>query len=198
MDFKNSEKYEIKILIEGNFSSGKSSILCRYIDNQFTNFLNGNDFKTKIIEYNQKSFNIQVWDISYRGCRPFPFISKNKYKGYSGFVVCYDGNTEYFSYIQKLFSEIKTIDENIPIVLALNKCDIVNKDDYNDAILLAEDNQIKYMYCSAKTSEGVDELLSMLIFDIISENGYWVKSEVESMKQKIKNELNKPKISSCF
>ena len=54
-----------KFLLIGDSGIGKTSLLCRFSDNEFlTNFIPtiGVDFKIKTIELNGKTIKLQLWD----------------------------------------------------------------------------------------------------------------------------------------
>ena len=57
--------YSIKLLLIGSSSVGKSCMLMKYVDKKFTsNFFNtiGVDFKMKMININDKSVQLKIWD----------------------------------------------------------------------------------------------------------------------------------------
>ena len=59
------QDYFIKLLLLGDTGVGKSSLLMRYADGEFTPNLVGTagiDHKIKNIEHLQKSIKIQIWD----------------------------------------------------------------------------------------------------------------------------------------
>jgi GTPase SAR1 family protein len=63
--FKNEEK-NFKILVVGNSSTGKSSIIERYVNNNFkSNYIStiGVDFSVKTIILNNIKINLQIWGI---------------------------------------------------------------------------------------------------------------------------------------
>jgi len=65
MSLKQDYDFLFKLLLIGNSSVGKSSILLRFSDNIFSdNFLPtiGVDFKIRTFELNNKSVKMQIWD----------------------------------------------------------------------------------------------------------------------------------------
>ena len=63
--FSNDYDYLFKLLLIGDSGVGKSSVLSRFSDNEFSNaFIStiGVDFKIKQIDVNNKQAKLQIWD----------------------------------------------------------------------------------------------------------------------------------------
>ena len=93
--YKSNKYYEYddlyKLLIIGNSAVGKSCMLMRFSENQFTeNFYNtvGVDFKLKEIELKGKTVRLQIWDTA--GQDKFRTITTSYYKGAHGIMIVYD------------------------------------------------------------------------------------------------------------
>ena len=186
----------IKILIDGTISSGKTSLLIRYTENHFNNPLKNSVSKTKKIEVNKILYNLFIFDQIYNIPGPTPLPKKYLYARYSGIIMTFDVKNESFSEFEKMIY-LMTLETEIPIIFALNKCDLFKKEDLKDIIRFAENKFIKYVCCSAKTGEGVDELFYTLISEIISPNGYWAKIEEQDIRKNLINEFSKQN-NSCF
>ena len=81
----------LKILIIGNSGVGKSCMLMRYVENNFTTaFYNtiGVDFKMKNVEIDGRKVRMQVWDTA--GQDRFRTITSTYYKGAHGIMLVYD------------------------------------------------------------------------------------------------------------
>lgn len=88
-----SDKYDFvfKILLIGNSSVGKSSLLLRFSDNIFhETFLPtiGVDFKIRTIEQAGSIIKLQMWDTA--GQEKFRTITSAYYKGAQGIVLVFD------------------------------------------------------------------------------------------------------------
>ena len=70
---------------------GKSSLLVRFADNQFSgNYITtiGVDFKIRTIELNGERVKLQIWDTA--GQERFRTITSTYYRGTHGVIVVYD------------------------------------------------------------------------------------------------------------
>ena len=83
--------YLFKLLLIGNSSVGKSSLLFRFCENVWDdNFVPtiGVDFKLKTLEVNGKKVKLQIWDTA--GQERFKNITSSYYRGGNGVLVVYD------------------------------------------------------------------------------------------------------------
>lgn len=81
----------IKVVVIGNASVGKSSIMIRFADNSFNEFyVNtiGVDFRFKTIEARSKKVKLQIWDTA--GQEKFRAISNTYYRGSDAILLVYD------------------------------------------------------------------------------------------------------------
>ena len=127
--FSNNE-HLLKILLIGNSGVGKSCLLMRYVENNFTtNFFNtiGVDFKMKTIPIADKEVKLQIWDTA--GQERFRTITCNYYRGAHGVVIVYDiTDRESFESVKNWMVEIeKYAQENVNKLLIGNKCDLTAK-----------------------------------------------------------------------
>ena len=88
-----SRKYDhlVKLLLIGDSGVGKSCILLRYCDNEFTtSFITtiGIDFKVKTVEVSGKRLKLQIWDTA--GQERFKTICTAYYRGAQGIFLTYD------------------------------------------------------------------------------------------------------------
>lgn len=83
--------YLLKLVIIGNSSVGKSSVLLRFSDDQFSDsYLTtiGVDFRFKTLTIDGKKVKLQIWDTA--GQERFRTITNAYYKGADGIVMVYD------------------------------------------------------------------------------------------------------------
>jgi small GTP-binding protein len=81
----------IKVVVIGNASVGKSSIMIRFADNSFNEFyVNtiGVDFRFKTIEARSRKVKLQIWDTA--GQEKFRAISNTYYRGSDAILMVYD------------------------------------------------------------------------------------------------------------
>lgn len=82
----------VKILILGESSVGKSSLLTQYVDHKFTDNHTptiGVEYKQKIIELKDKSLiKVQIWDTA--GTERFRTITPVYYRNVDGVLLVYD------------------------------------------------------------------------------------------------------------
>jgi len=83
--------YLFKLVIVGNSSVGKSSLLLRYADDMFNEtYLTtiGVDFKFRTINIDGKKVKMQIWDTA--GQERFRTITSAYYKGADAIILVYD------------------------------------------------------------------------------------------------------------
>jgi len=117
----------VKILLLGDSGVGKSAIMLRFTEDRFTEDLMstiGLDFKMKMIEIDNKTVNIQIWDTA--GQEKFKTITKTYYRGASGYIIVYDvTNRNSFDHVSTWVDEINDHGNNDMIkILVGNKCDL--------------------------------------------------------------------------
>ena len=170
------ENYDekIKIMLLGDSSVGKTSIIKRYCKNQYSNsfistigvdfetkYINI-DFKTKYIKIGEYSVKVLIWDTA--GQEKFRNIAKQYYKGANGVLLIYDvTNKKSFERIAYWMNELKDNNQinEIDICLVGNKIDLEGRViTREEGEKFALDNDIKYFEVSAKTSEGIEELFT--------------------------------------
>ena len=160
--FKYSESL-FKILLLGDSGVGKSSIIIRYIENNFSNNLMnsiGVDFKLKNIEVDSKKIKLQIWDTA--GQERFKTITTSYYKGAHAILIVFDiTDRDSFDHVKNWMADIdKFAKEGVLRILVGNKCDLVNnrKIGMEEAKEIANKYGIKYIETSAKDTINIDDL----------------------------------------
>jgi len=158
-------EYSFKIIIIGPAAVGKSSLIRRFVENQFTlqyKFTIGVDFMTKIIEYEpNKSARLTLWDIG--GQDRFKMLRRNFYDGANGALVVFDlSRAQTFSKMKEWISDMhKLINIKIPFVILGNKVDLLTEIgeviDQNESYQYAEKNDSVYIETSAKIGNNVEK-----------------------------------------
>ena len=196
---QNKGKYDgqYKIIVLGDSGVGKTSLLMRYCDDDFTkNHLPtiGIDFKNKNILINDKMIKLQIWDTA--GQERFRVITKTYYRAASGIMLTYDVADE--DSFHKIRIWMKQIDENAPKsvvkLLVGNKCDRSDrKVSFEDGKNIANSYQMNYFETSAKTNFNITEAFNELVKGIIEindptpivkNNGFDLKNKEEAKETK--------------
>lgn len=171
------EKIVFNILFLGNIGVGKTSIIKRYINNDYYNITCstiGVDFFIKTIEKDNKIYKMHIWDAA--GNEKFTPLLYSYYKESALAVLVYDiSDTESFIEIENWINKYYTINNiNKSILIVGNKCDLIKKKHVSSEIgeQLAAKYNTKYIEVSSKLNLNIDELFNKIIenIDIINEN----------------------------
>ncbi|KAJ5075010.1 ras-related protein rab-37 [Anaeramoeba ignava] len=164
-----SREFLFKILVFGHSGVGKTSIINRYIDNEF-GFSHvptiGVEFRFKDLTVDDQKIRLQIWDSCGQKSLRMPFTTAI-YKNSSAFIVAYD-LTDLDS-LQELLFFIEEIEnhanENPLIVIVGNKADLPSNIENPEEKIkeLTNGKNYKTFRTSAKESTNVDELFFYLI-----------------------------------
>ena len=204
-------KNDIKIIVVGNSGTGKTSFVNKWIKDTFDETYKAtivSEFSYKIVEYKDKSYKIQLWDLA--GMDQNICITKIFSKDSHGCIVLSDITdektlTECIKWKNTVDETTKFIDgTNIPSILVRNKVDLLeenNEKDDDDKIKdFCEKN--KFLRCfktSAKTGTNIEEAMMFLISNIVdkiekvaqSGNNPFEKRESIVLENKKHDENNK-------
>ena len=167
MNSEQEAQIVLKLLLLGDSSVGKTSILLQYIGNKFyeSNIsTTGVDYMEKIIDYNKFKIKLQIWDTS--GEEKFRTITKNFYRNADGLLVVFDlTKKESYDHIKSWINEAKENNDKLKTILIGNKLDL--KDERIVAIdvakQFAEKNNLKYIETSAKDGTNINESFQAII-----------------------------------
>lgn len=85
-------EYFFKIIIVGNYRTGKTSLLCKYTNQEYCpgsdNSTMSVDFSVKTLERNNKKIKLQIWDTA--GQERFRTATASYYRGARGVLLVYD------------------------------------------------------------------------------------------------------------
>ena len=160
---------DLKILLIGDSTVGKSSILRKFIDNKFEETSTstiGVDFRFKIINKKEKKINLRIWDPS--GQERYRSLTQNYYRNANGIIFIFDlTNYTTFENIQNWLTESKMCESQAKYLLVGNKVDLEEKKDKNltKEIIetFAEKNNMKYYEISAKTGINIDKIFKKMV-----------------------------------
>ena len=167
MEKKNSKiakdhDYLMKVVLLGNASVGKSSLMVRFADDEFKETYIatiGVDFRFKTINVDGQRVKIQIWDTA--GQEKFRTITSLYYKGSDAIVLVYDiTDPKSFKEIENYWiDEIKKNVQDVPVCVLLgNKSDLAAQRQVfkEDAQRVAIGSSEMVVYdVSAKTDDNV-------------------------------------------
>ena len=172
----NSEILIVKILLVGNPGVGKSNFIYRYIKDKFSNSnlsSVGFESNSKEIEITDKKIIVQLWDSA--GQDKYKSITKNLFTRVQGIIILYDiTNKKSFLSIQNWINLIKEVNNEMPYVIAGNKCDLKNEREVEEeeAIKFSRDNNIEFMETSAKLDINIVECINKFVQNIVNSDQF--------------------------
>ena len=196
-----------QILILGDSSVGKTSLISRYANGIFKEeYLAtvGLDYYNKQDTINNLNVLVKLWDTA--GQERFKSLTPNYFRNAEGVVIVFDvTNLETFENLKYWISSIKSNlgEKNIiiPIIIIGNKIDMDDMRDINkeEADKFAKENDYKYFEASAKTGEGVDEAFREIVNQILdnSDKLEEIKEERKSIKIQEDPNNNQKKKNCC-
>ena len=199
---QNKFDYSFKILFLGSISVGKTSIICRYVNDMLKNDQKstiGIDYKTKIVEYKSQKIKLKIFDTS--GQERFRTLTKNYYQGSDGIIMVFDiKKRETFEEITYWMEEInKNCDKNkIGLLLVGNK----NDGDINERKISTEEARnisniydFNYIETSALINSNIKECFDLIIHSIFEKKCIKLDDlNNKKNKQLLSNSINKGKI----
>ena len=170
--FDKSSEINLKILILGDSSVGKTTLLLKYVDGYFPTIYVatiGVEYKIKRINLDGMEINLQIWDTA--GQERFRGITRNFMKGADGIIFTYDiTNKSSFDNLKNWITQTEEATEGFKRIIVGNKTDLedkrkVTKESFQK---FCQNKNIKGMEVSAKSGSNVNEsfeLLAKLIID---------------------------------
>ncbi|KAG9335198.1 hypothetical protein JZ751_005550 [Albula glossodonta] len=151
-----------KIVLVGNSSVGKTSLLRRFCDDSFhpgTSATVGIDYSVKTVTVENSQVALQMWDTA--GQERYRSITKQFFRKADGVVVMYDITAEQtFTAVRQWLTSVKEgAGDDIPIMLLGNKTDRPNEREVEAQLgdKLAKDSQFIFYECSALSGHNVTE-----------------------------------------
>ena len=189
------EAISLKILLVGNSSVGKTSLLLRYCGKKFNEdqiSTIGVDFVDKTITYRDMKINLHIWDTS--GQERFRSLAQNFYRNADGIMFVFDLECpDSFEDIRHWLNETEEYSQDFKKILVGNKMDLEHKVNRDRIDPFADKRNIKYFETSAKEGTNVNEVFESLVEEIL---GNKTEEEIKRMfnldKQKFVTQLSKP------
>ena len=195
---------KIKLMIIGDSSVGKTSLLKKYCKNEFSNsYITtvGIDFQIKILNINNKKIKIQIWDTA--GEERYRIVAKNYFNTSDGFIIMYDiTNRESFDDITNWIEQIRDSTPNYKkSVIFGNKSDLNKLRDVqiNEGKELAKKNEFKFFETSAKDGLNLNEGIESLVKDVLEDidSIKLKRRNTTSLKEKKKSKVKKKVKEPC-
>ena len=165
---KKKSNLNLKIVILGNSSVGKSSFIKCFFSNQFlsnSKIKINNDIEKILVKISNKIFVLSIWDT--KGNEKIKSLLPQNYKNTNAFVILFDvNNKKSFENIKYLINEIRENTEKIIIYIIGNKIDLDKRQiTKNECLNFANKYDVKYVEVSCKTGLNVYESMSNIIVD---------------------------------
>ncbi|MFX0040089.1 MAG: Rab family GTPase [Promethearchaeota archaeon] len=171
------KNYIFKILIAGNASVGKTSLLRRYVDGFFdesTIMTIGVDFFTKELNFDNTRCLIQLWDLG--GQERFRYLLENFVMGARGALLLIDlTRMPQINDILEWVNIARLHDISLPILLVGTKLDLedlIAVDDESALHLKNTFNMIDYIKTSAKTGYNIEKAFEIIVKNLIDISKY--------------------------
>lgn len=158
---------QFKLVLLGESSVGKSSLVLRFVKGQFHEFQEstiGAAFLTQTVQIDETTVKFEIWDTA--GQERYHSLAPMYYRGAQAAIVVYDiSNKESFQKAQTWIKELqRQANPNIVIALAGNKLDLANKRavSYEEAKQYADETSLLFMETSAKTAANVMDIFTSI------------------------------------
>ena len=192
-----------QLLVIGDSTVGKSSILNRYSTNNFNSryiATVGLDFFTKDETFENKIIRVKIWDTA--GQERYKALTKGFFRNAQGIILVYDvSNYDSFRHLENWMQTIKEHEADsyykTPVILIANKIDLKKKTvTKKDGEEFAQKEGFSYFEVSAKTGEGVDIAIRELVIKVMKNAAN--KSKLgENKKLKLDDSDIKKKSKCC-
>ncbi len=161
-----------KLLLIGESNVGKTSIILRYIDNEFKPSgisTCGVDVKVKFVSLDNTKIRLDIWDTA--GQERFKGLAKNYFRGANGFILVYDiTNKTSFDKLRGWMNDAKEkIENDYKMIVVGNKKDDKKGRQIEFEMLedFAKKNDVLFFEVSAKTGEGIDKIFNSMVQELL-------------------------------
>ena len=172
MATNNKPQIKLKLLIIGDSSVGKTSMLLSYTDNYFPEShlaTIGVEYKVKEIVTDKYNISLQIWDTA--GQERFRSITKSFFRNTNGIIFVYDVTCrKSFQSVKEWIKDSELHDTGFDKILCGNKIDLKEKREVNFDELeeFGMKKKIEVMEISARERINIDEAFQKIINLILS------------------------------
>jgi len=199
---KRDYDYLFKLVLIGDSGVGKSCLLLRFADDNFTDsYIStiGVDFRFRTITIDKKTVKLQIWDTA--GQERFRTITSAYYRGADGIIMVYDvTSSESFDHVEEWLSEVdRYANENTCKLLIGNKADLIDDKQVSEetAQKFAEKLRISFLETSAKTSTNVESAFLTMAKELIKLRDIPDKNPNVKKAPSVKPVSEAPKVDTC-
>lgn len=181
----NRNLFTFKLILLGDVSVGKTSILNRYINNTFSDNCQcsvGVEFKvTSLILDNTTEASLKIWDTS--GQEKYRALTRNYYKGSQGVILVYDVSSRAtFKNLQNWINDLEEFGSpESQIIIVANKDDVSEKQrqvSKAEGEAFAEKQKLQFIEVSAKEGRNI-----LILFEKLTKKLVEQFKEKENMKK---------------
>ena len=201
--FKMNYDKKCQLLIIGDSTVGKTSILNRYTSGDFNKHYlatAGLDFFKKDEIFYGKTIRIKIWDTA--GQERYKSLTQGYFRNAEGIIIVYDvsnsdsfGNLKYW--IQSIKTHINVDNGHVPAIIIGNKIDIFDREvTKEEGEKFSNEKNFEYFETSAKNGKGIDECIKYLIKKVLKIKSKKDDEELESESIKIEEEEKNKKHKS--
>ena len=168
-----AEEIELKILIIGDNSAGKTQLISNYVDGYFPSTHVATirvEYKIKKIKYKDIEINLHIWDSIWK--ERFHAVPKNYLKRADGIILLYDiTNKNSFDFVKDIISlnDFEFTNLNVKKILVGNSLDLEKERQVSRMSVkkFCEIRNIKEIEVSSKLGTNVSECFELLVETII-------------------------------
>ena len=191
-----SDIESFKVVLVGESGVGKTSIITQFIDQTFQEdqqSTTGGTFSTKTVKCgNNKTLKFEIWDTA--GQERYRSLTKMFYKDANAAVLVYDiTRKDSFEQLKSYWAEqIKECPENIIVVIAANKNDLIQKEevDEEEARKFASDLGAIFVGTTATQVESINELFIEIAKKYTGSEQIEIKDEDDPAQAKVEENKN--------
>jgi len=161
----------IKLVLLGESSVGKTSIVSRFVNQQFTDLQDstiGAAYFSKLSMIKGENYRLEIWDTA--GQERYHSLAPMYYRGAKGAIVVFDiTSANSFEKAKSWISELKlTANMNVQITLVGNKTDLQHRRQVlsDTAKNYAEQEELTYIETSAKNNINIDDIFNETVTNI--------------------------------
>ena len=189
---KDDSMDSISIIMVGDSSVGKSTLMKKFISGEFSDCLNptlGIELCKKELNINDKQILYRIWDTC--GQERYRSLSKSYFRNADGIMLLFNLNSlDSFENLTGWLNSIKESGtENMPLIIVGTKCDLESNVSEEMIQKFVNENILinKYFKCSAKNEIGVEEPfleLANLVIEFNQRKNKNIKKEKMKIEKK--------------